>query len=82
MLILFDNGQIYLKLEQQYALFSSSNFTQALDTLFKCFTVLNVQYPSEATNIYKFIEIIYGVNFGEKVPSLLVELDNKILNLV
>jgi hypothetical protein len=45
-------------------------------------TVLNVQYPSEATNIYKFIEIIYGVNFGEKVPSLLVELDNKILNLV
>jgi hypothetical protein len=81
-LILFDNGQIYFKLEQEYANIGSSNFTNALDLLFKSFAVLNVEYAPEATHLFKFLEIIFGINYGTKMPSLLIELDTQILNFI
>ena len=80
-MIIFDNGQLYLKLEQEFANIGSSNFTNAIDLLFKSFAILNVEYPPEASHLFKFLEIISGIDYGTKMPSLIVELDTQILNV-
>ncbi len=80
MLITFSNGQIFLKLDNEYAKISSSNFTNALDLLFKSFTVLNVEYPPQAINLYKFIEIIIGINRDSKYASF-HELNSQLLSI-
>ena len=51
-----------------------------IDLLFKSFAILNVEYPPEASHLFKFLEIISGIDYGTKMPSLLAELDTQILN--
>ena len=80
MLIRFNNGQLYLRLDSEYAQISSSNFTNAIDLLFKSFTVLNVEYPEPAFHLYKFIEIIFGINCDSKFASL-HELNTQLLSI-
>ena len=75
-LIIFDNGQILIKLDSNF-LNLEYNFLNALDTLFKCFWTFNLEYPPQAANFYYFFELVYGSSSNFK-PSLL-ELHENIL---
>ena len=79
-LVVLDNGQMFLKLDSHYIPIGSSNFTYTLDIFLKCFIVLNVKIPPEAEIVYKFFEMIYNVN--TKSLPVLIELETQILNFV
>ena len=65
-LILFDNQQIFLKLDHQYCLINSNSITYAIDLLFKSFWTFNVKYPDEASYFYYFVELIFGIKDNKK----------------
>ena len=76
-LVCFDNNQIFLKLDSKYCELPSGNFLYAIDLLFKSFYVFNVDYPSQASYFYYFIENIFEMRNNQK--PFLLELDTKIL---
>lgn len=62
------NKQFFLKLDSKL-MEIRSDFINALDLLFKSFWVFNVDYTSQGTYVYNFLEIVYEINKNFK-PAL------------
>lgn len=70
-LVSFDNGQLYLKLDHQFCLLNTSSTTYGIDLLFKCFWVFNIEYPQSASYFYIFLEMIFGL--AQNLKPILTE---------
>ena len=79
-LVQMSSFQLFIKLDSNLALLESSNFTYALDILFKCYEMLNIAYPIEKALLYKFFEIIFQIDDHKNLA--LLELDSNILRFV
>ena len=65
MLVVFDNGQYFLKLDN-VLIELKMNFINAFDILFKSFWVFNISYEISATLIFYFFEQIYNIKENQK----------------
>ena len=69
MLVLLDSNQIFLKLDTHF-IEMKEGLVNAIDILFKTFWIFNVQYPVAATNVFRFLEIVFKMEVRSQ-PKLL-----------
>jgi hypothetical protein len=81
MLLVFEEDclikQIFMKLDA-HAIEIKNNkmFIYAIDMLFKCYWIFNLEYPAQAINLIYFLESIFDLGISVKRPSVDIMLHN------
>lgn len=63
-------------------LYKFNSFIEALDASFKCFKVLQLDYPKESINFWTFVDLVfYKTDNQQNSPSIVALVNSLILNL-
>ena len=80
LLAIIENGtnkQYFIKFDAKL-MEIRSDFLNSIDILFKSFWVFNIDYTTQATYVFYFLEIVFGIN--QNVKPALSELKRCILS--